>query len=95
MDDSIGESNINEAILVKCEDWEVLYINDKSVEEGHTLNQGRDRIKYFLNLTKKYNFKLDEMRIYYYNPRNDEADFTHDFKRMKHCFDTGEMYESK
>jgi len=52
----------NEAILVKSDDWEGLFINGKLVEEGHTLNEGTSRIKYFSSLAKKYNFSLEDMK---------------------------------
>ena len=53
---------MNKAILVSSEDWEGLYINDKLVKEGHTLNEGTSRIKYFLQLSKEYNFDLETMK---------------------------------
>ena len=56
---------MNKAILIKSNDWEGLYINGKLVEEGHTLNQGYSRIKYFVDLSKKYDFDLGGMKEKY------------------------------
>ena len=56
---------MNKAILIQSNDWEGLYINSILVEEGHTLNQGYNRIKYLLDLAKKYNFDLSKMRVEY------------------------------
>jgi hypothetical protein len=53
---------MNKVILVCSEDWEGLYINGKLVKEGHTLNEGTSRIKYFLKLSKEYDFDLDDMK---------------------------------
>lgn len=52
----------NKAILLQADDWEMLYINGELKEEGHTLNEGASRVKYFLELSKKYDFDLSEMR---------------------------------
>lgn len=56
---------MNKAILLQCDDWEGLYINGKLVEEGHTLNQSESRVKYFVNLSKQYNFNLEDMQELY------------------------------
>jgi len=56
---------MNNAILIISNDWEGLYINEILVEEGHTLNQGYNRMKHFVDLAKKYNFNLSEMREAY------------------------------
>ena len=53
---------MNKAILLISEDWEGLFINGKLIEEGHTLNEGLSRIKYFVGLAKKYNFDLAKMK---------------------------------
>lgn len=56
---------MNTAIIIGSEDWEGLFVNELLVEEGHTLNQGLNRIKYFTNLAKKHNFSLDDMQAGY------------------------------
>lgn len=52
---------INKAILIGADDWEGLFVNGELVEEGHTLNEGYSRIKYFVGLAKKHGFNLEEM----------------------------------
>ena len=64
---------MNTAILVKGEDWEGLYINNTLVQEGHTLNEGTSRIKYFVNLAKQYNFNLDELYEFYLSNEDEET----------------------
>jgi hypothetical protein len=56
---------MNTAILIGSDDWEGLFVNDLLVEEGHTLNEGSNRIRYFTNLAKKYNFNLEDMQAGY------------------------------
>lgn len=63
---------MNKAILIGLDDWEGLYINGKLVEEGHTLNQGYNRFKYFQQLAKEYNFSLDELESAYVTPEYQE-----------------------
>jgi hypothetical protein len=46
------------AVVVKADDWEGLYVGGKLVDEGHTLNEGEERIIYFLQLADKYKFDL-------------------------------------
>jgi hypothetical protein len=53
---------MNSAILLKADDWEMLYVNGELKEEGHTLNEGASRTKYFLDLAKKFDFDLAEMK---------------------------------
>ncbi len=56
-------TRVNKAVLVKGEDWEGLYVNDELKDEGHTLNEGKERITYFLQLSEQYNFDLKDMKI--------------------------------
>ena len=49
------------AILIKADDWEGLFVDGILIEEGHTLNQGMSRVKYFLELSKDFDFDLEEM----------------------------------
>lgn len=62
----------NKAILLQVEDWEGLYINGELVEEGHTLNQGNSRVKYFIKLAKKYKFNLEDMEELYCTEEDEE-----------------------
>lgn len=73
---SLVEENIeedNKAILLMSneDEWEGLYINGKLVKEGHTLNEGENRIKYFTKLSKQYNFDLDNMKQLYLEEDDD------------------------
>lgn len=53
---------MNQAVLLSSNDgYEALYVNNKIVEEGDPINEGFSRTKYFLELSKKYNFDLNEM----------------------------------
>jgi hypothetical protein len=63
----------NKAILLKVEDWEGLYINGELVQEGHTLNEGTSRVKYFIKLAKKYNFKIEDMEELYCTEEDEES----------------------
>lgn len=63
---------MNKSILLKAEDWEGLYINGELVEEGHTLNQGMNRIEYFFNLAEEYDFNLKEMKELYLTEEDEE-----------------------
>ena len=52
---------MNKVILLKSDDWEGLYVNGKLVEEGHTLNEGNERVVYFFGLAEKHKFKLGSL----------------------------------
>ena len=78
----------NKAILLQVEDWEGLYINGELVEEGHTLNEGNSRIKYFLKLAKKYDFNLENMEEIYAAEEDEElvmdwGNFPKDINKLK------------
>jgi len=62
--------NKNKAVLVKGNDWEGLYINSISREQGHTLNEGKERITYFLQLSEQYNFNLKDIIIVELNEKD-------------------------
>lgn len=42
------------------------------MQEGHTLNQGHGRVKYFQDLAKQYGFALDELEEYFVTEEYDE-----------------------
>lgn len=67
---------MNKAILVQADDWEGLYIDGKLVEEGHTLNEGKSRIRYFFKLAEQYDFNLKNMGEIYLN--NHDITWTED-----------------
>jgi hypothetical protein len=86
---------MNIAILLQCEDWEGLYINDRLVKEGHTLNEGTNRLKFFAQLSRDCDFDLNYLKVLYLceddeklvmdigNMPNHIAEFNNDYKNMK------------
>ena len=54
---------MNEAILLKGDDYEGLFVNGKLVQEGETLNEGHERIFYFLELAESHEFNLKDMKL--------------------------------
>lgn len=46
-------------------DYEALYINDLIIEEGSPINEGSERVLYFLMLSDKYGFDIREVKFYY------------------------------
>lgn len=63
---------MNSSTLVIGEDWEGLYINNTLVKEGHSLNEGESRIKYFIQLSKTYIFDLEQLSECYLNDEQNE-----------------------
>jgi hypothetical protein len=60
-------------VVFSSEDaWEGLYVNGILVEENHTLNEGVERVKYFVELAKKYNFDLGELDFIAINENQEE-----------------------
>ena len=53
-------------------DYEALYINDLIIEEGNPLNEGSERILYFLMLGDKYGFDIKEVTFYYLTNNDEE-----------------------
>ena len=56
---------MNKAIIVKADDWEGLFIDNVLVAEGHTLNEGYDRITWISEVSKTYNFDSGEVTFRY------------------------------
>ncbi|MFW6377367.1 MAG: hypothetical protein ACOCZ5_01850 [bacterium] len=50
--------------LIKGNDWEGLYVNGILEEEGHTLNEGEERVVYFLMLSDDIGFNLYDIKFY-------------------------------
>ena len=61
-----------DALVLKCEDWEMLYINGKHVDSGHTLEEGYERLTYFLNKSDEYGFNLKDVRFMYLTSEDEE-----------------------
>ena len=64
---------MNKAILIDADDWEGLFINGELKAEGHTLNEGVERIKYFFKLADQHDFNLKELQ--YANANNDGENY--------------------
>lgn len=58
---------MNKVILLRTDDWEMLYVNGKLVSEYHTIERGlaMTRLKAFLHLSKLHNFKLEDVEEIY------------------------------
>jgi hypothetical protein len=54
---------MNKAIVVKADDWEGLFINGICVQQGHSLNEGTERLEYFIGQSVYYNFVLTEVEF--------------------------------
>jgi len=80
------------AILVKADDWEGLYVNFKLVSEGHTLNEGEERVIYFARLAKEHDFDLLDMKIETLSD-NEERYLEEAGSLPENLFDIQSMYE--
>lgn len=63
---------MNKAVCVKSDDWEGLYINGQLKCEGHTLNEGEERVLCFLDLATKYRFNINSIKFGYLSPEDIE-----------------------
>jgi len=53
----------SEALIIKGEDWEGLFINGKKVDENRRLEQGQDRILYIRKQSKKFDFDIYKLKF--------------------------------
>ena len=44
-------------------DWETLYIDGVKIDSGHTLNEGKDRGIYFMEIAQKHSLELHDFQI--------------------------------
>lgn len=51
-------------LLFSSDGYEALYIDGKLVKEGDPINEGFSRTKFFINLSKEFNFDLENMQEY-------------------------------
>lgn len=58
--------------VIKADDWEGLYINGKLIDEGHTLNEGDERVLYFADLAKRCNFDLSHIKFYWIDDEDEQ-----------------------
>ncbi len=62
------------AIIISSDaDWEGLFVDGVLVEEGHTLNEGTERVLYFVNLAEEHGFELEDLEIGYINDEYDKV----------------------
>lgn len=52
---------MRKAVVVTTYDWEWLFVNWNLVKEGHSLNQGMERILYFKKAWEEYSFDIKEL----------------------------------
>ena len=52
---------------IKSDDYEALYINGKLCDEGNPLNEGNERVLYFINIANIYDININEIKFCYVN----------------------------
>lgn len=52
---------------VKSDDYEALYVNGKIYNEGNPLNEGNERVLYFINIANSYGININEIKFGYIN----------------------------
>lgn len=52
-------------VLQNEDGYEALYVNDLYVEEGNPLQEGSERVLYFLNICKQYGVMIEDIEFYY------------------------------
>ena len=53
--------------LVDSQGYEALYVDKELVEEGNPLNEGTERVLYFIDLAKKYEINIEDIKFGYIN----------------------------
>lgn len=67
-------------LLLKSDDWEGLYLDGVLIDEGHTLEEGEERVVYFVKLSDEYEFDLHNLRVKWLSDEDDE------FCKEEGCF---------
>lgn len=49
------------AIVIKADDWEGLFIDGNCAEQGHSLNEGQERLEYFVERGRYYHFDVTDV----------------------------------
>lgn len=62
-------------LLFSSDGYEALYIDGKLVKEGDPINEGFSRTKFFSNLSKEFNFNLENMQEYHLSDEDDLVGF--------------------
>jgi len=68
-------------VLLEVDDWQMLYINGKLVEEYHTIGRalGMSEYKAWDLLSKKYNFDIQKVSEYYIDNISPDGKYINDF----------------
>jgi hypothetical protein len=56
--------------ILETDDWEAIYINNKLIKQGHTIESG-DKL-YLLKLAEEYKFKSSDVKIIYVTQEDEE-----------------------
>lgn len=48
---------------VKSDDYEALYVNGKIYNVGNPLNEGNERVLYFINIANSYGININEIKF--------------------------------
>lgn len=59
-------------LVLKADDWEGLFIDGKLIDEGHSLEEGSDRIKYFQEASKSHDFDIMDVKIKWLEDKDEE-----------------------
>lgn len=54
-------------VLTNNDGWEALYINDFIVAEGQPLEEGRERVLFFIDVAKTYGVPIEDIEFWYWN----------------------------
>lgn len=61
-----GESLVsNISVIYNNDGYEALYLDNELIEEGNPLNEGQERVLYFINTCDKYNFNIKDIKFGY------------------------------
>lgn len=52
-------------IILKADDWEVCYIDGKSVEQGHHIGEGYGIVTFLQKQSQLHNFELMDIVVFY------------------------------
>lgn len=66
-------------IYNEVDDYEALYVDGVLTEEGSPINEGMERIKYFLNLAHEFDFDLRDI---VYGTTETEDGFTYSITEL-------------
>ena len=63
-----GEMGMKEVWCLKDnQGCEALYVDKELVEEGNPLNEGIERVRYFISLAKNYGINIEDIKFGYIN----------------------------